>query len=45
VENLENYMVMPEIDKYYDTIPDEIWSDMESNAYDDMIFEEMTEQE
>lgn len=31
MENIENF-------KY---IPDDVWADMESNDYDDMVFEEM----
>ena len=43
VENLENPMVLPEYEYRYEHIPDEVWADMESNDYDDMVFEEMTE--
>ena len=42
MEFLENFMDIPEIEKYYDSIPDDVWADMESNDYDDMVFEEMT---
>ena len=45
MENLENPMVLPEYEYYHRKIPEEIWADMESNDYDDLIFEEMTEDE
>lgn len=44
LKNLENPMVLPEYEYKYEHIPDEVWADMESDAYDDMVFEEMTEE-
>lgn len=44
MEMIENPMVMPKYDGEYESIPDDIWDDMESDAYDDMIFEEMTKE-
>lgn len=39
---MENIMVLPEEGDLYTPIPDEVWSDMESNAYDDAVFDELT---
>ena len=41
MEILENYMVMPRYEYESKHIPDEVWADMESNDYDDMVFNEM----
>ena len=38
---IENPMTLPEYEYESKHIPDDIWADMESNAYDDMVFEEM----
>lgn len=45
MENLENYMVMPRYEYKFEHIPDEVWADMESNDYDDMVFEEMIDED
>ena len=41
---IENPMVLPECNYKYDIIPDDVWADMESDAYDDMVFEEMSKE-
>ena len=41
MEMIENFMVMPEYNYKFKHIPDDVWADMESNDYDDMVFEEI----
>ena len=43
MDETENPMVLPEYNYKFEHIPDDIWADMESDAYDDMVFEEMNE--
>ena len=43
--DLENFLVLPEYNYKFNNIPDDVWADMESNDYDDMVFEDMIEQE
>ena len=42
MEMIENPMVLPEYQYKFNNIPDDVWSDMESQAYDDMVFDELT---
>ena len=41
MDMIENPMVLPEYTYKFNRIPDDVWADMESNDYDDMVFDEI----
>ena len=41
---IENLMTLSQCNYRYESIPDDVWADMESDAYDDMVFEEMNKE-
>lgn len=43
MEMIENFMTLEKCEYKSDYIPDDVWGDMESDAYDDMVFEKMNE--